>query len=254
MIFGEGSITRTRRLLVVVFGVCVFGSGVALAASPVTGFVSGQVTSVTDGHFAVKASFGPITSSTVSLGATSSIIQTVTVARSALKDGTCVVANGTKTSSGVIDASRITLSVAVKGSCSSGFSDFGHRSGLTGPGGGYPHGGYPGASGTSSAGGTPPSASLDRFSFGDFGFAAGPITALTGSELTVKGSSGSTKVALSTSTQLTETKTAPRSAITVGECVTVRGTSTTDGATVTVTSISLSMPTSDGCSRGFGRP
>jgi hypothetical protein len=46
-----------------------------------------------------------------------------------------------------------------------------------------------------------------------------------------------------------------RSAIKADQCVTVRGTSSNNGATVKATSVNLSKPTSTGCNRGFpGHP
>jgi len=213
------------------------GAGLALAAAPVSGFVSGQVVSVKTGSFVVKNSFGSVADSTVSLSGSSSIIEQVSAKISALTKGACVMANGAKTSSGAVEAQRITISAPVKGTCSSGF--FGHGGGRGGPGGIRPTG----------ANGSPPA----RFTgFGNFGFAVGSISAVNGSTLTVKGTSGSTTVTLSGSTELLQMRSVGRAAIKADECVSVRGTSSNDGVTVTAASINLSQPTSTGCNRGFG--
>jgi Domain of unknown function (DUF5666) len=215
-------------------------TGAALGATPVSGFVSGQVVSVKGGSFVVKDSFGAVSDSTISLSGSSTIIEQVSATRSALKDGVCVMANGAKASSGAVDAQRVTISAPVKGTCSNGF--FGH--GGPGRGEGRPTG--------TSSGGAPPA----HFTgFGNFGFAVGSISAVKGSTVTVHGTGGSTKVTLSASTQLLQMLSVGRSAIKADQCVSVRGTSSNNGATVKATSVNLSQPGSTGCNRGFpGRP
>src|SRR5580704_1821081 len=77
--------------------------GIARGATPVSGFISGQVVSVKAGSFVVKDSFGSVADSTVTVGASSSIIEQLSASRRALTSGACVVANGEKASSGAID-------------------------------------------------------------------------------------------------------------------------------------------------------
>lgn len=213
-------------------------AGTAAAATPVSGFVSGQVVSVKSGSFVLKDAFGAVADSTVSLSRSSAIVEQLAASRSDLKAGACVTANGEKASDGTVDAVRITISPAVKGTCSNGF--FGHGGGVR------PGGPPPGANGS-----TPP-ANASRF--GNFGFAAGSISAVDGDTITVKGTS-TVKVALSSSTELTKMTTVASSAIAVDDCATVRGTSANEGLTVGATSVELSKPTTSGCGRGFpGRP
>lgn len=216
-------------------------TGLAVAATPVSGSISGQVTSVKGSSFVVKDAFGPVADSTVSVTGSSTIIEQVTASSSDLKVGVCVAAIGEKASSGAVTATRITISAAVKGACSSGF--FGRGGGGPRPGDTPPSGGGAGAGGR--PGFTPGS-------FGNFGFASGLVSALKGSTLTVHGTTGSTTVTVSSKTQLLEMEKVASSAITVNECANVRGTSSNDGLTVAATSVNLSKPTSSGCNRGFG--
>ena len=225
----------------------VLGAGVASAASPgVTGFVSGQITSVKSPQFVVKDTFGAVAESTISLAASGTVTERLTASHSDLKVGACVMANGEKATTGsAIDAERLTITSPVDGKCTTGF--FAGGGGRPGNGTGGPYGGAAYAGNEPSFGG-----------FGNFGFAFGSITAINGSTLEVKGTPfGSTKptttkVELSSSTQLTAVKTVDASAIKVGACASVRGTSANEGLTVKATSVSLSQPTSNGC--GFGFP
>lgn len=222
-------------LALVVLGV---GAGLAVAA-PVTGSVSGQVTSVKGSSFVMRDAAGPVADSTVSLSGGSTIIDQVTAPRSDLKVGVCVTANGAKAAGGAIDAMQITISAAVKGVCSNGFA-FGRGGGGPRPGG-APH----------AAGGTRPAGTHGNFNVGNFGFASGLVTTLKGSTLTVHGTTGTSSVALSSKTELSEMDKVSSSAITAHECASVRGTSSNEGLTVAATSVNLSAPTSAGCSRGF---
>jgi len=218
-------------------------AGLALAASPVSGSISGQVVSVKGTSFVVKDAAGPVADSTVSLAGSSSIIEQVSADRSALTKGACVTATGSKSSSGAVGAQRITISAPVKGTCSSGF--FGRGGGPGGPGGARPGGARP-----TGAGGARSPHATGFGNFGNIGFAVGSITAVKGSTLTVHGTNGSTTVTLSGSTQLLMMRSVGPSAIKASQCVNVRGTSSNEGATVSATSVNLSQPTSSGCNRG----
>jgi hypothetical protein len=217
------------------FAAFALTAGVAFAASPVSGFVSGQILSVKGASFVVKNEFGSVADSTVSVTGSSSILEQVAAAKSAVTTGACVTAMGTKASDGTVDAERVTVSVPVKGSCSTGFS--GHA------------GGGGGRRPTSTGSGAP---SHNFSGFGNFGFASGSVTGISGSTFTVKGESGTTKVSISGSTALTEMKDVTQSAISPEECAEVSGTSSNNGATVKATTITLSKPTSSGCEHGFG--
>ena len=226
-------------------GAVLVVAGASAATPVVTGFVSGQVTSVKGAQFVVKDSFGAVAESTVSLANSGTVTERLTADHSDLTVGACVMANGEKaTTGGAIDAERLTITSPVDGKCATtGF--FGHGGGRPGNGAGGPYaGGANGGRGSSFAG---------FGGGGNFGFAFGSLTAVNGNTLEVKGTPvGSTKptttkVELSSSTQLTAVKTVDASAITVGACASIRGTSTNEGLTVKATSVSISQPTSNGC-------
>lgn len=205
---------------------------VALAATPVSGFISGQIVSVKGTSFVVKNSFGTVGDSTVSLTGSSLLVKQSSATRSDLKTGVCVTATGQKATSGTVDALRITIAPAVKGKCASGF--FGHR-------GSYPH------SGTGSTGSPP----ANFTGFGNFGFAAGEITAVKGDTLTIHGQNGTTTATLTSATNILATQKVTSSAIAVNECASVRGTSADNGVTVKATNVNLSEPGQTGCNHGF---
>ena len=229
--------TTLRQLLAssllagLVLGALATGS-VAFAASPVSGFISGQIVSVKGTSFVVKNSFGTVGDSTVSLTGSSVLVKQSSAPRSELMTGTCVTAVGQQATSGAVDAFRVTIAPAVKGSCATGF--FGHR-------GGYPRSG---ASGTAA----PPA---NFTAFGNFGFAAGEITAVKGDTLTIHGQNRTTTVTLSSSTDILAMQKVTSSAIADNECASVRGTSADNGITVKATNINLSEPGQSGCNHGF---
>ena len=205
---------------------------VALAATPVSGFISGQIVSVKGSSFVIKNSFGNVGDSTVSLTDSSVLVKQSSAARSDLKAGNCVTAIGQKATSGAVDALRVTIAPPVNGKCAAGL--FGHR-------GGYPHSGA-GATGTRPANFT---------AFGNFAFAAGKITAVNGDTLTIHGQTGTTTATLSSSTDILALQKVTSSAIAVNECANVGGTSPDNGVTVKATNINLSEPGQNDCSHGF---
>jgi hypothetical protein len=217
---------------------------VALAAAPASGFVLGQIQSVSAKTFVLKDSDGSVATSRVLLQSSTNVTEQLTATRAELSKGECVTAMGTKASSGTVEAMRLTISAAVKGSCTSGF--FGHGSRPAGAPSGTPPTGTPPAGA--------PSGGFSGFGNGNFAFAAGKVTKVAGSTLTLKGSSGTSKASVSASTQLTRIATVTDSKIDKGQCARVSGTSANAGATVNATSVALSQPSSSGCSGGFRRP
>jgi Domain of unknown function (DUF5666) len=211
-------------------------TGLAAAATPVSGSVDGPVTAVKGSTFKLKTSLSPTGSSTVSVVSATVITEQAVAPHSALRKGACVMAVGKKNAKGVVTASRVTVSAAVKGSCTSGFTRRG------GTGGGPPQGG----GGQRPPGGFTGSA--------NFGFAFGQVTKTKGSTLTVKGFRGTTTVTVPAKTQVLETKRVGPSAIEVKMCAFVRGTSTDKGVKVKAQNVSLSKPTKTGCTSGFRRP
>jgi hypothetical protein len=244
----RSSIRRFLPSLAGLLAAAALSSASALAASPVSGFIVGQVISLKPGSFVVKSSFGSVGDSTVTLGSGSTVIEQLTASRSDLKLGACVVADGQSASGGAVEASRITISQPVKGSCSNGFFGRG-GAGRAGRPGGAPPGGAPPSGNAAGAGGRSFTGS------GNFGFASGTITSISGSTLTVKGQSTTSTVTLASSTELLAMQAVSPAKIALDACVRVAGTSSDGGATITASSVSLSTPGPNGCSGGFtGRP
>jgi Domain of unknown function (DUF5666) len=218
-------------------------TGVASAASPVTGSISGPVTSVKGSTFTMTTSLSPTGKATVTVGKSATIVTQATVALSSLKTGDCVMATGAKSTKGVVTAQRISLSTAVKGTCTAGF---GRRGGA----GGRPPGAGTGTGKRPTTGG-----GAGGFNFANFGFAFGSVSSIKGNTLTVKGTFGgkatTTTVDVSSKTTISKTVDVAPSAIAVKDCVFVNGSSTDKGVTVTATNINLTKPTSTGCRFGF---
>jgi hypothetical protein len=213
------------------------------AGSPVQGSVFGPVVSVQGTTFTITTSLSPSGKSKVSAGS-ATVTEQASAPKSSLKVGACVMATGARNSKGVVTASRITISQPMKGSCTSGFA---------GRGGTRPNRTRPPAGSR-----TPPAGGFNRS--GNFGFAFGALTKVSGSTLTVKGASfGSTTprtttVVVSSKTSLLETKTVKASAIAVKMCAFVNGTSADKGLTVKATRVALTPETNGTCTNGFRRP
>lgn len=211
-----------------------------LAASPIQGSLFGPVVSAKGTTFTITTSLSPNGKSVVSAGS-ARITEQVTAPRSALKVGACVMANGSKNAKGVVAATRISISAAVKGTCGGGFA--------------FARGG---ATNRPPRTGTRPPGGFQRA--GNFGFAFGQVTKLSGSMLTVKGTDFRTKkattttVSFSSKTTLSETKTIAASAVRTKMCAFVRGTSANKGETVKATDVSLTPETKGSCTNGFRRP
>ena len=219
-------------------------TGVAAAASPVSGSISGPVVSVKGSTFTVTTSLSPTGKATVSVGKSTVITAQETLTQSALKTGLCAMASGQKNSKGVVTAQRISLSTPVKGQCTAAFGRGGTR-----PGGGT--GTTPGAGQRPPGGGT----GGGFGNFANFGFAFGTISATKGDTLSVKGTLNgkavTTTVTVNAKTQISKTATVGISDVAVKDCAFVRGTSSDKGVTVTEQNVSLTKPTSAGCQFGF---
>jgi len=221
-------------------------AALAIAASPVQGSVFGPVVAVKGSTFTITTLLSPTGRSVVSAGS-ARITEQASASRSALKVGACVMANGTKNAKGVVIATHISISAPVSGKCGSGFT-VGGRLGGAGPFT-LPSGG---------AGTVRPPSGFQRA--GNFGFAFGSVTKLSGSTLTVKGTDFRTKkaatttVTFSSKTALSETKTVKATAVQTKTCAFVRGTSTDKGKTVKATDVSLTPEHNGSCSSGFRRP
>lgn len=229
---------KTAHWLSVVIAATVAAAaavGVAAAAKPVSGTIGGPVTAVSGQTFTLKSSLSPKGQATVHVASKTMITKQVTGTHSDLKKGTCISAFGQKNKQGVVQAARVMLSPAVKGSCTAGF--------------GRPPGGNPGqgAQRPPQGGGQPPQGSRPPGNPANFGFAAGSIAGVKGLVVTVHGRNGSTKVVLQGKTQIIKTATASFSAVKVGLCAFVQGTSSDKGANVDAQNVRLFKPTSRGC-------
>ena len=244
----QASRRRTLVYVIAVTGSVVLGSGVAVAAAPVTGSVSGPVISVKGLTFKLTTSLSPTGSSTIQVSSRTMITEQASGSRADLKNGVCATAVGPKNSNGVVAATRIMIFQPVKGKCSGGFGGGGRPSGSRNrPNGSPPQGSTTPQRPPGGAGG-----------FANFGFANGAISAVKGSTLTVHTQRGSTNVTttvtVSAKTQVTKTISVAASAIKVKLCAFVRGTSTDKGVTVAAQNISLSQPGPNGCNSRFRGP
>jgi hypothetical protein len=214
------------------------------AASPVSGSVFGPVVAVKGSTFTITTSLSPSGKSLVSAGS-ARITEQTTAPRSALEVGACVMATGTKNSKGVVAATRIGISTAVKGQCGGGFA-FGRGGGI---GNRPPRTGTPPPNRSGSSGGFQRNA--------NFGFTFGSVTKVSGSTLTVKGidfrtrKATTTTVAVSSKTTLTETKTVKAADVKTKMCAFVRGTSSNKGVTVKASDVALTPETNGSCANGF---
>jgi hypothetical protein len=229
----------------VLAGALAIGTAAA-AAMPVQGSVVGPVVAVKGKTFTITtpASLNvPKNRSTVTVDSKTMITEQGSANASDVKKGLCATAFGTRNSKGVVAAQRITLVSPVKGSCTSGFGNrqrpgSGNGTGTPPSNGQRPPGGYGGGGFGSN---------------GNFGFAAGTITAVKGSTLTVKGPRGTTSVTVSKQTQVERTLKVSAAAIKLKLCAFVRGSSSDKGVTVAAQSIALSKPGANGCTNGFRR-
>ncbi len=203
------------------------------------GSVFGPITAVNGATFTLKTQQTPTGKSTVSVGS-ARITREIKALRSSLKVGACVLANGTRNSKGVVAAERISISAPVKGKCG---GDLAARNG------GQRQAGPP-PGGQSGGGQQPPGAGAFGGN-GNVGFAFGAVTKASGSTITVKSSFGQTSrttvVTVSSKTALQRTIGAKASAIKVGLCAFVQGTSGDKGVTVKATSIALTPETNGAC-------
>ncbi len=226
---------RSTLAVVALAGGAALTAGMTRAAAPVAGTIAGPVMSVQGQSFTLRSSLSPTGKSKVHVGSSTAITEQATGARAALKKGVCVSAVGQKGKNGVVQASRLTLSAPVKGNCQTGF---GRRQGSGPP--------------PSGARRPPQGSPQGRFP-ANFGFAGGAINAVSGSVVTVRNQQGSTKVALSSKTQISRLVRVTMSAVKVGLCTFVQGTSTDKGVNVTARSISLFKPGANGCTMGRQR-
>jgi hypothetical protein len=218
---------------------------------------SGMIASVTGNILEVQSPQSGQT--TVNVSSKTIITATVSVALSDVKNGGCISATGTKGSGGTIDAANVMLFSATSGACARGF---GFGGGGPGGAGGFPRttrGTFP--TRTSGTGGR----TFKRPA--NFATASGKVTSVSGSKIKVDAVSfaisSKTKkptvttspktVSVGKSTKYSKTEKVTAGSLKVGECVVAIGSTNSIGA-VAATTLSVSQPTSSGCSAfgGFG--
>jgi hypothetical protein len=212
---------------------------------------------------------------TVDLTASTTIIASLKASLSDVTVGTCITATGAKGSAGAVKATTVTISSPTNGTCNRGFG--GGAGGGFG-GGGFGGGGFVGGFGGRTGSTVPGAASRPRTTVtrpaGTVAFAFGKVTAVSGSTITVQGvhiafpggrtstttgalsttttvSPGPEVVTVSASTKYLKTGKATASQLTVGECATAIGSTNSIGV-VTARALTITQPTSTGCTAGFG--
>lgn len=206
-------------------------AAVVSAVSPVQGSVFGPIVSVNGTTFTMTTPLSPNGKSIVSAGG-ARITSPVTAPRSSLKVGVCVMTLGTRNAEGVVAATRITISDPVKGTCA--------------PAGGF----RVGTTGAPPIGAPKPGGGFQR-RVGPGGFAAGMVTKVNGSTLTVAGLGRTTTVTLSSKTVFERIATVKATELRTKTCAFVRGTSTDKGETVKATDIAISLEVNGKCTNGF---
>lgn len=216
---------------------------------------SGTIASILGQDLEVQGTSGQ---TTVDVTAKTAITATVPLALRDVIVGTCISATGTKGAGGKVDATVVTITAAVKGSCleRGGFGAGGGGGFRGGSGGGFPR-----------TTGTVPA----RFRTANVSGAFGKVTKVSGSTITVEGisfagfggrpASGTSKpttpkaspqtVVVSSKTRYSKTERVTAGALKVGECATAFG-STNDIGVVSATRLTVTQPVDGSCTTGFG--
>jgi hypothetical protein len=172
---------------------------------------------------------------TVGYTTTTTITQTKTGVLADIVPGSCVVITGQKDATGTLVASSVRLSQPVNGACTAGV-------GNRGPGAGT--GTRPNPGGTPRA--TPaPGQPVPSF-------AAGSVTAVNGTAVTVQPTTGAAQaVTVPTTVTVSESSAASPTDLTVGDCIQATGAKDSSG-TVAATSLSIVPAGPSGCFTGGG--
>ena len=203
--------------------------------SPGRGFrngASGQLVKITGTTLILSGAGGD---TTVTFDSSTRIQRTSTASVGDIVAGVCIAATGQKDATGAITAAVVRLTSPVSGSCAPQGA---------GSGGGF-GGGFPGLRATPRPGAPTPPANL--------GFAAGTVTAVNGTQISVKLTTGGTaEVTVPTTVRVSKTSAATAADLQVGECVTAAGQRDSAG-TVKARSLTISPPSVSGTCTGFGR-
>jgi hypothetical protein len=217
---------------------------------------SGDIASILGQDLEVQGTSGQ---TTVELTAKTAITATVALSLRDVTVGTCISATGTKASGGKVDATLVTVTAAVKGSCleRGGFGAGGGAGFRGGSGGGFPR-----------TTGTVPA----RFRTTNVAGVFGKVTKVSGSTISVEGigfagfggrpapgpakptttpKAGPQTVVVSSKTRYSKTEKVSAGALKVGECATAYG-STNDIGVVSATRLTVTQPVDGSCTTGFG--
>jgi hypothetical protein len=278
---GSGDANAARRWVGIIMAVLLttvivgLSSDAGAASSTGSGGVaSGSVASISGTTMEVQSTSSGQT--TVEWTSSTTFSETVTETESEVAVGDCLTVTGTpaKKSKTTVTARSITISRPLStGKCATGL---GGGSG-TGSLGGRPSGtsGPPsGSAGFPGGGSGPPSGSGSKgrgsFAGANVTIASGEVTAVKGTSVSVLGTllSGvaqptksakktsapktqKLKIAMGTSTTLSETQSTAASSLAVGDCVSAFGQSGSTGG-ITATTVSITSTGGKTCSAGFG--
>ncbi|HEV3231183.1 MAG TPA: hypothetical protein VG245_02890 [Candidatus Dormibacteraeota bacterium] len=179
---------------------------------------------------------------TVIYSSTTPVQKTSTGSFADIQVGKCIVAQGQKDATGAVTAVNVRLSDKVNGACLQG-----------GPGGGG--GGFPGFGGGGGAPTTPrpslrPSPSINP----NFAAARGEVTAIAGTLVTIKDSSGaSSTMTVPTTVMVTKSAAVTTADLAIGDCVLATGARDASSGKVTATALSVQPAGPSGCFTGGGR-
>jgi hypothetical protein len=187
---------------------------------------------------------------TVDLTSKTVITETLASRLSSVITGACISATGTRAAGGMA-ATSVTIFTSSNGGCNFG-------AGFNRPAGSA--GGFPGAGVRLPRGGSRPRTTVTRPA--NFASATGKVLSVSGSKITVQAvrlsfsgsttstSTGPEAITVGASTKYSKFERTTTGSLKVGECATALG-STNDIGIVTARSLSVSQPTSQGCTGGF---
>jgi hypothetical protein len=239
------------------------GAGSPGGASAFGPAATGKIASITGNTLEVQNTETGQT--TVDLTASTTITASLKASLSDVTVGECVTATGSKGLAGAVKATSVTIFSSTSGTCNRGFG---------GGGGAFGGGGFGGRTGGTFPGaGSRPRTTVTRPT-GTVAFASGKVTAVSGSTITVQGtrfafaggrtsttngalgttttvSPGPEIVTVSSATKYLKSGKATASQLTVGECATAIGSTNSIGV-VTARALTITQPTSTGCTASFG--
>lgn len=196
---------------------------------------SGQLVKITGTTLILSGTAGD---TTVVYDSTTRISRTSTASVADIVPGVCIFATGLKDATGAVTATSVRVTPSSNGSCAQGApagGGGGAGGGLFG-GGGFatPRPGRP----------TPPA---------NFAIAAGLVTAVTGTQVTLTAlTGGSSTVSVPTTVLVSKTSAATAADLQIGECITAGGQRDSAG-TVHAGSLTIRPPSASGTCGGFGR-